>query len=374
MQKLKINQKEKARQRSEDMAGKQSVCSVLFALRGSDFRFRGKAFPQQTAKKLFRVGRQRCSNEHKRSRPRRLLAVLAWLLMDASDQTFLGVQNLDVERALEVPLVAFDHTPFLRQPHRDIVAEMEANGYGVNHAATTREECVVEEDDAKLFQCRTLFGSRLGNPDAAEQSEVPFDREVARLNQDGTRGKLELVEPVIVGVPVERDDPSVSRGGDLHEFLRIVVVLQALAVDENGVFLANRRIVRREGLNGREVSAGANRVVLEAAARHAVLCEVEDVPLRPHGNAAKQKLERWQQSAAVVGFGSVDFRRTDVRQHPDRNLVWFEKERLSIHFVLLFGLERELQSKHNAQISFEVSVLNNKSQWAASSRSLKKIL
>ncbi len=302
------------------------------------------------------------SDEIERSRPYRPLGVLAGRLVDASDRMFLCVLNLDVEGVLVVPTPTLDHAPLFRQLHRDVVAEGEAHRYRGDHATASCEGCVVEEDDAELSQSRTLFGSRLGNSDAVEQSEVPFGREVARLNQDGTRGKIELAEPVIVGVSVERDDPSVGRCGDLHEFPWIIVVLQALAVNENGVFLANRRIVRREGLNGREVSADANRVVLETAARHAVLCGVKDVPLRPHGNAAKQKLERWQQSAAVVGFGNVCFRRTDVRQHPDRNLVWFEKELLSIHFRLLFSLECELQSKHSAQISFEISILNNKSQ------------
>ena len=252
--------------------------------------------------------------------------------MDASDRAFLRVPDLDVEWALEVPPVAFEHAPLLRQPHRDVVAEGEAHGYRGDHAPESCEGCVVEEDDAELFQRRALLGGRLGNPDAAEQAEVPFGREVAGLNQDGILGQLELAEPVIVGVPVERDDPAVGRRGDLHEFLRVVIVLQALAVDENDVFLANRRIVRRKGLDGSEVSVGADRVVLEAAAWHAVLCGVEDVPLRPHRDAAKQKLERRQQGAVVVGLGGVCFRRADIRQHPDRNLVWFEKEQLSVHF------------------------------------------
>ncbi len=262
-----------------------------------------------------------CSDDAERSRPHRLLAVLARLLMDASDRALLGVADLNVERALEIPASALDHAPLLRQLHRDVVTEVEF-----------RKGRVVEEDDAELFQCRALFGARLGNPDATEQGEVPFSREIARLNQNGVLGQIVFAEPVVVGVPVERDDPAVSRGGDLHEFLRIVVVLQALAVDENCVLLANRRVVLREGLDGREVGVGADRVVLEAAARHALPCGIEDVPLRPHGDTAEQKFEWRQQSTAVVGLGGLGAWRTDVGQHPDRNMVWFEKERLSIHF------------------------------------------
>lgn len=99
---------------------------------------------------------------------------------------------------------------------------------------------------------------------------------------------------MIVGIAVERNDAAVGRLGDLHAFLRVVVVLQALAVEENGVFHANRRIVCRKGLDGREVSVGTDRVVLEAAAWHAILDGVEDVPPRPHGDTTRQKLERRQ--------------------------------------------------------------------------------
>ena len=146
-----------------------------------------------------------CSDENERSRPHRLLAVLARLLMDASDGAFLDVPDLDVEGTLEVPHVAFDHAPHLRQPHRNIVAEREAHRYGGDHASESRKGRVVEEDDAELFQCRTLLGVRLGNPDATEQGEVPFGSEVAHLNQNGILGQLELAEPVVVGVAVERN-------------------------------------------------------------------------------------------------------------------------------------------------------------------------
>src|SRR3989338_11147645 len=100
----------------------------------------------------------------------------------------LGVLDFDTEGTLEVPAVAFNHAPPLRQPHRHIVAEGKANRHHGDPTSEPRKRCVVEEDDAEFFQRCTLPGIRFWDTDTAEQSEVPFGREVALLYQDGTLG------------------------------------------------------------------------------------------------------------------------------------------------------------------------------------------
>ena len=134
--------------------------------------------------------------------------------------------------------------------------------------------------------------------------------------------QLVATEPVVIGVAADRHEGAVRQPSDF-EVVVVFLVLHPFAVDEDGKFDANRRVLDRIGLGWSKASAGERRVVLETGTEVLAL-DVARIPLAPDRNTAGQKPE--------CGFG-VGFilPRSTAEHHCSKGHFIGLHEKLRIH-------------------------------------------